>query len=222
MIQTNRARLYNSFMQGVGEDSIVAYHGTSLQVLRRIIETGEQPGAVEVPHQNVQAMVREGDIFMFPIKDRTDIVDDPLVQMEALEEAMDYAGINAFCHRVCERLGWSVFSDGHEPSPLGHELSLKYFAMDFLEGYNFRRIPKFIKFLLQRGYDFDQAARFVNRVADENQGVVLGYSKEVLNGTELIGHTSVDIRVQGVTIDHIVGVQALDKKSSLFLEGLAT
>ena len=69
MINTpkNRKQVYEAFSTGFDSPEIVAYHGTSLQVLKRIIETGLHTSNDVFGNNKFPQHYRMGEVYVYPI-----------------------------------------------------------------------------------------------------------------------------------------------------------
>jgi len=220
--QPNYQKLvHNAFENGLDSEAIIGYHGTSLDILKRILITSKQPGTQDESEGSaIHKCTRKGDIFLFPIKDRSyvsgfrGIYDDK----QAFDEAKSYARDIATEHNFASQLDLELYS---------RDLGLRYNGepldvLFFIQGHIFDEDQeRMLDFLHSKGLTDEKITKLIAE-CKERKGVVLGYSKKVLdNGSPLPGNDGFDIRVQNVGIESIVGIEPIDQESYDFLDSLS-
>ena len=208
----------------VGRDSeeIVAYHGTSLEVLREIINAGIQIGSIFESNNSLK--IRKGDVFFYPIKEKSKIEGE----LGAYDEKMAFYHASIAASRISEhsyiltRLGLPF--DTHlswMPNEMqGDSYWWGDFASNtyFTEGEDYKEIMKYLSKV--KGFSNEYIDNIV-REARKEKGVVIGYKKSIFDrGEPLQGDDDYDIRVLGVKIEDIIGIEPLDQESWDFLSSL--
>lgn len=218
------SRLYEAFQVGRASQKIAAYHGTSLDILQEILRTGRQTGTdVEIIRPEVHLCVRTGDVFVFPINGRTDVKSfrDLYAEPEAFFAAEIYANILAGTHYLMKKLDLSKYSTHHSDISALSDLVISYNPRLSVKGQLFpMEITRAEGVVNKAGYTLGLIRKWVEQ-AKTKKGCIIGYSDEALKmGNPLPGNDGHDMRIQGVTIDSIIGLEPLDNEVFHFLERL--
>jgi hypothetical protein len=217
--------LYQAFQVGRASGKIVAYHGTSIDVLRTIYQTGKQVGSDnERKNQQIHLSIRKGDVFVFPINGRTDktLVQTPFSEADAFMAAGCYAELITAAHFLARRLGINKYIEHYSDISALSDLVLEYNPNLPIEDQNNPgNIADAARVVEQAGFSLQQMRPLIKEAMDK-RGVVIGYSEAALrNGDPLPGNDEGhDVRIQGANIDSIIGLEPLDDEVFNFLEGL--
>ena len=198
----NKRRMYNAFSQGLDSFEIVAYHGTSLQALKRVIKTGRQV--------NDNCTYRQGDIFVYPISARAKLPFEREIcdEAEVLEGAKSYAENTARDHYLAE--------------VLGIDLSVPTQVRGIFEG-NIEDLRTSLHKITGKSYGWNEAVRLYEKIK-QKRGIVLGYSQRIFERGEPMPDPEegmeMSVRVLHVDIESIIGIEPLDQESYDFLTSL--
>lgn len=226
--ERNKSIVYKAFKSGLDRDGIVAYHGTSQEVLEEILKNGFFPGS-KFARKNGQVYThRKGDVFVFPIKGRTNIKGSLSLydNLTALKEARAYAKLNARTHYLLSKLG-SIddFSGETDLSEKFCQISARYEnEISFYRG----KIPEERKRLFIEKY-FSKLElskeELINIIESAilRRGVVIGFSSNIFScGKPLNGDCNFDVRIIRPKIKDIIGVESYCDYSYNFLESLGS
>ena len=228
MPNNNELIVHNAFQVGRDPESIVAYHGTSLYVLNNLIETGRINGSgYSKKTKKVHLSIREGDVFILPIKNRSEYNghDGTYDEKESFENALGYASSISSDHHLRTLLGLTINSRDINIHDKGEEFDFIEFFMDFNPNlreisHQYESLLPLLRYLLKRGFD-NQAIKRMYSDAKKKKGVVLGFSNQIYKkGFPLQGNDGYDIRVQNVSIESLIGIEPLDQGSYDFLDTL--
>lgn len=203
----NRKRVYEAFSAGLDSPEIVAYHGTSLSVLKRIIETGRHGD----PKGSLQ-YYRAGEIFVYPIAGRAVLPFsmEMFTDEEAQEEASLFAKTHAMEHCLAEKLGI-------DPIQATYGILLE----GFVEDGNF--LKKVVLAVTGREYSRTEASKLYDELKTK-RGLIIGYSQRILDCGEPLQLTEEKenpaVRVINVDISFLVGIEPLDQESYDYLSSL--
>ncbi|MCD6496458.1 MAG: hypothetical protein J7K54_04250 [Candidatus Aenigmarchaeota archaeon] len=211
-----------------------AYHGTSLQALKYMAETGVMGSSFEKEGEVLSNSVRKGDFFVIPVKGRC-YLDDPkgthIVAgaaeevTEAFGKAMTYAETASEDHFLRETFGVPMdrpCTDETLPgSGLTYDWAIEFtFTLDTMlgiEGQHSHTLP-FYTYLLDRGYSEDDINDLFFE-ARTRKGVVLSFRNDIFAEGEPLP-AGEGVRVINVTPEKIAGIKPLDRYTEEFLESL--
>ena len=217
MINTpkNRKQVYEAFSTGFDSPEIVAYHGTSLQVLKRIIETGLHTSNDVFGNNKFPQHYRMGEVYVYPIDGRA--VLPFTMEMFTDEKAQDgariYAETIARDHWLAEKLGidpfqarYRILSDGQVDD--GDITRLKNVALT----------------ATGREYTWSEACKLHDGLKSIN-GLIIAYSQRIFDNGEPLpvaegGEEEHAVRIKNVNICSLAGIEPLDQESYDFLSSL--
>ena len=217
-----------AFESGLDAEDIVALHGTSIQVLKILLRKGVQPGTTYAKDNASEECnnVRRGDIFVYPILGKTDVIAHKgnLTERAAYHSLRGHNGILAVYHHFCEAVGWDLESLDDVADTEQRRLEVHEFLSEYVTGQPFQEQDEVTRDMMAylQGIDYDQS-RIDDLVieARKREGIILGYGSRVFReGKPLPGNMDHDIRIQGVTIHDIIGIDPLDQEAYDFLEKL--
>lgn len=218
--KNNRERMRAAFQQGLDSSETVAVHGTSLYVVQKILRRGYQPGSDFNFHAEQKHLrIREGDVFVYPVKFKTGVrgYKDALCWEEAMRRAAASAKINAEVSYLCEQFKLKFTT---APVSLEGKNRMNQLAQLTQPDYGGVHTEDIFDFLRKKRYPTEHIDKIV-RKAEEKKGVLILYSEKVFErGNPAPGEEGVDVRVQGVSIDSIVGIEPLDQEVYDFLDSL--
>ncbi len=202
----NIKRAYHAFSTGFDSPDIVAYHGTSLPALRRIMETSRHIGPRTLNY-------RAEEVFVYPIKDRAVLPFNVelLADEEAQEEASWFAERNAMEHFLAERLGLDPFqaADG-----IFRTWNVVNGDID-----NLRKVIRFAR----KKYTRAEASRLYDE-SKKRKGIIIGYSQQIFDSGEprqLAEEPEIAaVAVINIDIGSLVGIEPLDQESYDYLSSL--
>ncbi len=205
----------------VGRDSeeIVAYHGTSLEVLEDIIQKGYQGGSVK-RYNRGNEIRRKGDIFTLPIYGKSPI--------KLREKLVDEAGTFDNAVTFAKGISGDTYILKKLNLPIGNNISGKIIgirgALDwqgFIADYPFYEdYPKIIKFLNDKGYTMKMIDVLIKE-SSKKEGIVIGYKSTIYERNKPFpGGDGNDVRVQQILINDIVCIEPLDQESWDYLSSL--
>jgi len=215
----NTKKIWNAYDTTLVADDVVAYHGTSLSCLRKIVEKGFMTGST-----------LQGEVFLFPIQGRTLVRGNDTkptcggYEGMELDAAKGYANRTEWREFLAERLQLNLEIESEKDiyDQLG------YFVEEYKIGSphtnkSLHRICPEVEgiydFLLEKGYDDKKMDALINE-ARQRQGVVLGFSEHVFARGFSPGHLGNDVRVLTPSIDTIVGIEPLDVRVKSYLDSL--
>ena len=219
--------IYNAFSQGLDSEQIVAYHGTSLQTLKTIIETGKQSSDNLVELSQIPQHYRLGDVCMYPINGKATLpfVINLLEEEQALEGAGIYAEVAAREHTLAEKLGLDPFKARYELfGNYIEEAGDDYIDCSISTVNNVAFFSYLAYKATGRKYERTEILQLMKEL-EQVQGVVLGYSQQALDRGDPLpitegGDEDSGVRLVNVSIDSIMGIEVLDQVSWDFLNSL--
>ncbi len=226
MTISNQQFIHSAFSTGRDASGLVAYHGTSLQVLKEIVRTGVQASSSTDPTYTSQ-MYRLGDVFIYPIKDLAVVPFEMEMfdEDKAFEEASGYAEQIARYHGLAERLELDFGKARDEIFDSLLNQSNGRFDSDEIMYANTASLFQYLaERVTQKECSRRESIKLMNTVAGL-QGVVLGYSQRVLDlgsplPTNENGSEKEAVRVLNVDIGSIVCVEPLDQETYNYLASL--
>ena len=202
----NIRRIYEAFSAGLNSPEIVAYHGTSLSVLGRIVETGLHMGSEKINY-------RAGEIFVYPLEARAVVPFSMtmLTDEEAQEEAYWFARKNAMEHYLARKLGI-------DPFKATEDIFIKWYITC-----NVRLLRSVIHEVTGKESTYTELCRLYDELKTK-KGVILGYSQRVLDCGEPRYLTEENetpaVAVKNVDISSLVGIEPLDQEAYDYLSSL--
>lgn len=222
-----KSMLHTAFERGLDSEEIVAYHGTSLQVLEIIMKTGIQPGTTyHHEAEQIHLSVRESDVFVYPIEGRTRLQAHlgNHIEKTALWHVKSSAEDVASAHYFFTRVSMGILSLDdlcHRDPAISSYLEL-HSLYTVGKGWKQQdeRVQPMLQFLSKKGYTQEGVDQIVTE-ARKRKGIIIGYGSSLFEkGNPLQGNDGNDIRVQGVTISDIHGIEPLDQEAYDFLNTL--
>jgi len=212
----NRRRIYEAFSAGLNSSEIVAYHGTSIQALKRVMETGWQDSDDVRGRKNFPYHYRIGDIFVYPIDGRAVLPFrmEMFTDEKAQEEAGKYAQDIARDHWLGENLGIDPFQARND-----------LFSGELIDDGDINFLRRVALAATGREYSWTEACRLYEKIKTK-YGLVVGYSQKILDDGEPLqvregeGPEKHAVRVKNVDISSLVGIEPLDQESYDYFSSL--
>lgn len=225
MTAENRRLIAQAFEQGRDASGIAAYHGTTLQVLKNVIETGVRTSNDHKLLQRLPQHYRKGDIFVYPIKDKAvlpfqiDLFDEE----RAFEEAKGYAKDSAKEHGLAELLGIDFQSSYNRFEAMAAQNG-KVDAGDISLVSDIHLYRCLAEGATKQKWTRTKVLRLMDKV-ECMKGVILGYSQDIFDlctplPVDESGSEREAVRVINPPISSIVCVESLDQESYDYLSSL--
>jgi hypothetical protein len=209
-----RRKILKAFEKGIeDEGSVIGYHGTSLEAVKVLLETGKMPGYTGRDDN----FMKRGDLNFYPLKSKLQdhsLKETFLDKEETLKKTASYAESVSESHYLLKSLEIEIDDKNCEEAA-------RLLCSPFLEEDEEREMRQ--RFL-GRGINEKELDEAIEKASGKN-GVIITISDNILGRYEILpgdqGEGDLKINFSnGFSVDYIEGIKPIGKENINFFEEL--